>query len=309
MKIAIWKSYANFMKLTVLHPLQVLILICVPLICWTQPDLGKVVEGYNFQPRQGKSINYSVYFPPGYDSSERSYPVVYLLHGYTDNETAWVQFGEIDIKASKAIREGIIPPMLIVMPDARVTWYVDKHDGSDPYESNFINEFIPHIEQEFRIRKEKRYRGIAGLSMGGYGALLYSLKHPDLFCAAAPLSAAIYAEEDVVEYDQERWDRIEAVMYGSSLKGQERITDHWKANNPFYIVKAKSKEDLSKVRYYFDCGDSDFLYKGNALFHVLLMDKNIDHEFRMRDGGHSWGYWRTGIINALQFIGESFHQK
>ncbi len=270
---------------------------------------GKVLEGLSMKTSVGSDLNYSVYLPPNYDHSSRSYPVVYLLHGYTDKEDAWVQFGEIDIKADQAILAGEIPSMVIVMPDARVTWYVNDHEGKDPYEDIFIKEFIPHIESKYRIRSEKRYRGIAGLSMGGYGSLLYALKHPDLFCASAPLSAAIFTEEKVKSYEQERWNNVEGLMYGKGLEGQSRITDHWKANNPFYIVKQKSKEELEKVRYYFDCGDSDFLYEGNALFHILLMDMEVAHEFRMRDGGHSWGYWRSGIIDALKFIGESFHQK
>ena len=292
-----------------------LILLTVFSFQWTQVSFtqsmsGKVVEGLKMKSEiNGSELNYSVYLPPNYDHSQRSYPVVYLLHGYTDNETAWVQFGEIDIKADQAIMEGLIPPMIIIMPDARVTWYVNDFEGKDPYEDIFIKELIPHVEAKFRIRSEKRYRGIAGLSMGGYGSLLYALKHPDLFTATAPLSAAIYHEDQVIAYEQSRWDRVEGLMYGKNLAGKERITDHWKANNPFYIVDAASDESLKKVRYYFDCGDSDFLYKGNALFHILLMDRKIPHEFRMRDGGHTWGYWRSGIVDALAFIGESFHQK
>ena len=256
----------------------------------------------------GKAVNYSIYLPPDYDQSNRFYPVVYLLHGYTDNETAWVQFGQVHRAVDKAIAEEELPSMVIVMPDAGVTWYVNDHDGKVRYEDFFFHEFIPHIEKGFRIRAQKEFRGIAGLSMGGYGSLIYAMKHPDMFTAAAPLSAAIYPEEVVVEYEQDRWDRVEAVMYGKGLSGADRITDHWKANNPFYIAEQAGTENLKKVKYYFDCGDDDFLYKGNAAIHVLFRDMEVPHEFRIRDGAHNWEYWRTGITDALKFIGARFHR-
>ena len=97
-------------------------------------------------------------------------------------------------------------------------------------------------------------------------------------------------------------------MYGKGLKGKARLTAHWKANNPFHILENKPIEEIKSVRYYIDCGDDDFLYKGNSKMHTVLRDKEIPHEFRVRDGGHTWGYWRSGVLDALIFIGESFHR-
>jgi S-formylglutathione hydrolase FrmB len=256
----------------------------------------------------GEAINYSIFLPPGYESTNRRYPVVYVLHGYTDDETAWVQFGEIDRQANQSILAGEIPPMILIMPDAKVTWYVNDVEGKKKYEDFFIQEFIPHIDGSLRTLAEKSYRGITGLSMGGYGSLLYAMKHPNLFAASAPLSAAIYTEETVEKYDQERWDKTEGLMYGKGLEGKNRISAHWKNNNPFYLLEKINLEKLKKVRFYFDCGDDDFLYEGNSKIHLAFRDLGIPHEFRMRDGAHNWTYWRTGIIPALQFIGESFHR-
>ena len=253
-------------------------------------------------------VNYSIFLPPGYESTNRKYPVVYILHGYTDDETAWVQFGEIDRQANQAMFEGKIPPMILVMPDAKVTWYVNDVEGKRKYEDFFIQELIPHIDATFRTRPEKDFRGITGLSMGGFGSLLYAMKHPDLFVASAPLSAAIYTEETVAKYDQGRWDEVEGPMYGKGLEGKNRISDHWKNNNPFYLLEKIDLEKTKKVKFYFDCGDDDFLYEGNAKIHIAFRDLGIPHEFRMRDGEHNWTYWRTGIIPALQFIGENFHR-
>ncbi len=256
----------------------------------------------------GKEMAYSVYLPPDYNSSTKLYPIVYLLHGYTDDETAWTQFGQIDHLVNSAIRNGDIPAMIIAMPDAGVTWYINDHDHMYRYEDYFFQEFMPHIESKYRVRTGKQYRGIAGLSMGGYGTLLYALKHPEQFIAAAPLSAAIYTREEVIQHDMDRWNEKEALMYGKDLDGKDRLTDHWINNNPFEIIKAKKVDELKKVHYYFDCGDEDLLYKGNASMHILLRDLEIPHEFRIRDGAHNWSYWRSGIIDALDFIGQHFHR-
>ena len=266
---------------------------------------GEVMESTTL----GKSVNYSVYLPSDYNSSQRSYPVVYLLHGYTDDHTGWTQFGEIAYLLDDAIADRRITPMIVVMPDAGVSWYINNHDGSVRYEDFFIEEFIPVVERTYRIRADRRYRALAGLSMGGRGALLYALNHPELFSATAPLSAAIYTEAQVLKQAQQRWDAVEGVLYGTGLTGTERITDHWRQNNAFEIIAGKTKEQLSKVRYWIDCGDDDFLTEANARLHIALLEKEVPHEFRMRDGAHNWTYWRTGIVPALEFISAGFHQK
>jgi enterochelin esterase-like enzyme len=135
---------------------------------------------------------YAIYLPPDYETSQRSYPVLYLLHGAGDDQTGWVQFGEILTIADAAIKSGTATAMIIVMPDANTgkRGYVNDAKGEWRYEDFFFQEFIPFIEKEYRIKADKRYRAIAGLSMGGEGTFIYALHHPELFSAACPLSAA-----------------------------------------------------------------------------------------------------------------------
>jgi len=277
---------------------------------FAQSSKGKIIEGIKIKSEiLGEDIRYTVYLPYDYDTSNKYYPVVYLLHGYTDNDMGWVQFGEIDRLANDAIESGEITPMIIVMPDAGVSWYINNFDNSVRYEDFFIKEFIPQVERKYRVRTEKRYRGIAGLSMGGFGTLIYTLKHPDLFSACAPFSAAIYTKEFVKNISESRWQKVESVLYGPDLKGEERITDHWISYNPLEIIKNGDAEKFKSVRYYIDCGDGDFLSEGNSELHILMTEKEIPHEYRVRDGKHNWTYWRTGIIDGLKFIGQSFHQE
>jgi len=276
---------------------------------FAQP-MGKVLETKTINSKVlGKNVNYTVYLPADYATSERTYPVVYLLHGFTDDNTGWLQFGEVNRYADKAIAEGTIPPMIIIMPNGDSSFYINSYDGKENYEDFFVNEFMPAVEKEFRIKAEKKYRGVAGLSMGGYGTLIYALKHPDLFAACAPFSAAVWDDDAITAMPDNTYDIVIGKLFGKGLKGKSRLTKTWYDNAILKIVAGKTTDDLKKVRYWIDCGDDDFLIKGNCLLHIALTEKNVPHEFRVRDGAHNWTYWRTGITDALQFIGDSFHQK
>ncbi len=271
---------------------------------------GKLIEENSIRSALlNKDVKYAIYLPADYGVSERAYPVVYLLHGHHDDHASWIQFGEINHYADKAISEGIIPPMIIVMPEADSSWYINAYNGKANYENFFIKEFLPSIEKKYRIRSKKMYRGVAGLSMGGYGSLIYSMKYPELFSAAAALSPAVFADDEMVTMPDDVWEERFGHLLGPGLKGKERLNKSWYNNSILKMVETSPTEKLNKVRYWIDCGDDDFLTKGNCLLHIALTEKKVPHEFRVRNGDHGWPYWRSGITNALQFIGQSFHQE
>ncbi len=270
---------------------------------------GKIIEEEMvYSNILGKNVEFSVYLPSDYEFSRRNYPVVYLLHGLSDDNTSWVQFGEINRLMDKAIEKGIIPPMIIIMPNAFSSYYINAYDGKENYESFFIKEFIPAIEKKYRIKTQKAFRGIAGLSMGGYGSIIYGLKYPELFTACAPLSAAVWSDAQLVHMKDNEYEYEWGEILGKELKGTKRLSKTWNENSPLGIIKQKNQKDLKKIRYWIDCGDDDFLTTGNSLLHIALTEKGVPHEFRMRDGSHNWNYWRSGIIDALAFIGESFRR-
>jgi enterochelin esterase-like enzyme len=268
---------------------------------------GKILENREFQSAiLGKPVKYSVYLPEDYDTSQRNYPVVYLLHGLGQNSSSWLQEGEIKSYVDDAIERGTIPPMIIIMPDGERTYYINSYDGKVMYEDFFIKELIPGVEKAYRIRSEKKYRGIAGLSMGGYATFYYSLKYPDLFAASAPLSAAIRNDSAFMKQTNEVYAERFARVFGPVAPGGNRFTPFYRAHSIIDIVKNTQASELSKVRYWIDCGDDDPLVEGNCLVHMLLSEKKVPNEFRVRDGAHDYKYWRSGIIDALKFIGESF---
>ncbi|MEZ5106990.1 MAG: alpha/beta hydrolase family protein [Draconibacterium sp.] len=266
---------------------------------------GKVMESLEFESKiVNYTVKYSIYLPPDYYTSERSYPVVYLLHGYSDDETGWIQFGEANSIADKAINSGDATSCIIVMPDGKVAWYSNSYDGKDRWEDMFTDEFIPFIEKNYRIRSKKEFRAIAGLSMGGYGALTLSMRHPDLFSSCVAMSSGTFTDEEILNGDM--YDRYFGHIYGPKPKNE--VSESWKAYNPIHLAETVDKEKLKSIRFYIDCGDDDFLYKGNSTLHIKMRDLQIPHEYRVRNGSHSWSYWRTGLYDGLMFISEKFHR-
>ena len=231
------------------------------------------------------------------------------MHGYTDDETGWTQFGEVNTIANEALAKPDCTPIIIAMPDAAATWYINDFAGKTRYEDFFIQEFIPYIDSVYKTRSSKRYRAVAGLSMGGYGSLIYAFKHPDLFAACAPLSAAVFTDEEFTSFNNERWMGAKFdEVYGKYTEGKSRLNAHYYENSVLKLAASVPAAKLNTVRFYIDCGDKDFLIKGNMALHALLTDQKVNHEFRVRDGVHNWTYWRAALPEVLKFVSQSFHQ-
>jgi S-formylglutathione hydrolase FrmB len=285
--------------------------VFVVLLSYHALSQGIVKESLTIQSSiLGKEVQYNIYLPDGYDRTNRSYPVLYLLHGYGDDETGWTQFGEVEYIADKSFAAGEATPMIIAMPDGGVTWYLNSFDGKIKYEDFFVKEFIPFVDKTYRTRPTKQYRAIAGLSMGGYGSLLQATKHTDLFSSCSALSSGVFTDEEVTTGNENMWSNVLGNLYGKKeLTGKSRLTPHYEENSIISIVNKGNAETLGKVRYYIDCGDKDFLIKGNMALHAAMIDKKIAHEFRVREGVHSWTYWRTALPEVLKFASVSFHQQ
>lgn len=279
-----------------------LVILLLPLLLLAQT--GKVFDNLSMPSKILKGDRkYAVYLPPDYESSQRSYPVLYLLHGGGDDQTGWVQFGEVLHIADKSIVEGTATPMIIVMPDANTgkRGYFNDIKGAWRYEDFFFEELMPFVEKTYRIKKEKRYRAVAGLSMGGEGSFVYALHHPELFSSACPLSAGTgpLKLENTKEYLSRR-----EVPYNTEME----VETYYKRHSVLELINAVPDDQKKAIRWYIDCGDDDFLYEGNSLVHIALRKKEIPHEFRIGDGGHSWRYWRNALPKVLTFVSEAFHQ-
>ncbi len=254
----------------------------------------------------GVEKKYAIYLPEGYQTSGKSYPVLYLLHGAGGNQSAWIRNGKVKAIADKAVEEGKAVEMIIVMPDAGAPrqGYFNGIKGEWRYEDYFFGELIPHIEKTYRCLADRDHRAIAGLSMGGGGTLYYALHHPEMFAAACPLSPYAALDKELI------FSRFTEAGY---LKGvtREEFDAYYRRHNLTDIINnadAAALEGFRQVRWWVDCGDDDFLYMDSSSIHIIFRQKEIKHEYRVRDGAHTWDYWRTGLPMVLEFVSESFRK-
>jgi len=245
---------------------------------------------------------FSIYLPPDYETYHRSYPVLYLLHGGLDDQTGWVQFGEVTHIADQAIAGGKATPMIIVMPDGFTVHpgFFNYPSGNWNYEDFFFKELIPYIEQKYRAKTEKRFRAVAGLSMGGGGAFIYALHHPEMFSSSCPLSPDIGA---LTQDDARRM-----LLRNSPDVSDSAVKRFYERQSVIALVNNMPDSLKKVVRWYIAVGDKDGLSKGSALAHIAMQKRDIPHEFRVADGGHNWTFWRASLVSVLAFVSETFHQ-
>jgi len=264
---------------------------------------GRVIESICFQSViLDRNVKYSIYLPSDYDNSQMRYPVVYLLHGLGDNEISWLQWAQVNVTVDNAIASRQIPAMIIVMPDAQRTFYINDYRNEVRYEDMFIQELIPHIDKTYRTRTNKRYRAISGNSMGGYGSLTLAMRHPGLFSSCMAFSAGVHTDEAWMAMDS----RKDIPAFDWSLVGKARLNEHYKKYSPMVLAKTLPAKTLESVKWYLDCGDGDSLCEGNCALYMTFRKRKLPIEYRVRDGGHSWAYWRSGLLDGLKFAGRSF---
>jgi enterochelin esterase-like enzyme len=275
----------------------------LPFQLYNKDIQGAVYTGMSFYSKlAGEYLKYSVYLPPNYSQSGKHFPVLYLLHGIGGNENSWIKNYAVHRKADSLIVTSEIPPLIIVMPDGRRSYYINDYQHKFPYESIFIYEFIPFVDSVYKTIGNKQGRVIGGFSMGGYGALVHCMKHPDIFSGAVALSAAVRTDSMVYHEKPEKYHQYLNPVFGDSIQQYGSLTRHWIENNPLYIIRT-NPDTLKSIQWYLSCGLSDYLLPGNEALHDLFMRYKIPHEFNLQCGGHEWAYWEKAIIPALLFTG------
>jgi enterochelin esterase-like enzyme len=296
------KILFNMKKIYSLLPLSILLFFTT-----LQAQQGTVLSNQIIKSavlKQG--MKYNIYLPNGYQASQKRYPVLYLLHGHGGNEMDWVKAGKADSIANKLMEAKSIPEMIVVMPDGRNDYFLNTFDGKFRYEDYFIKELVPFMDSIYRTKPERASRALAGLSMGGYGASLYGLKHADMFSTVVGLSAAIRTDAAMVALEDSLYDSRFDGKLGLKLRGQAKVNEYYQKNSILKLMETMAGATLRNTRWYFDCGDDDFLTEGNCALHILMNKRKIPHEFRVRNGGHDWDYWRSALPETLKFVGIGF---
>ncbi len=255
-----------------------------------------------------RDARYCAILPPSYDeaaSKARRYPVLYFLHGLGDNEQSLVNFGGWNIleNLQDARRVG---EYVVVTPDAGRSFYINSRDGRNRYEDFFIREFIPAIERRYRIAVGRAHRGIAGISMGGYGALRLAFQYPSLFASVSAHSAALMQNLPRMAPNSPRIQSRLALM--GSVFGSPLDPEFYESVSPFTLARRQPLAALKRLRIYFDCGSEDDFgfHAGARALHELLDSRGIAHEFHLYPGGHSPLYFAEHLPATFTFHSRAF---
>ncbi len=243
--------------------------------------MASAILQMNNQNALQKMMNLSVIWP---ENQVGPFPVLYLLHGLSDNHSAWMRLSHIE----KYVRD---LPLIVVMPDGGRGFYCDAKDASkSQYETYIARDVINFVDNAFNTVPDRRGRVVAGLSMGGYGAMKFALKYPTMFCAAVSHSGALGFGHNL--RDDENLNLEFAQILGSKPRGG--------ADDLYALAEKIDREQLPALRI--DCGVDDFLIEDNRAFCKYLQEQKIAHEYQENPGAHTWEYWDLHIQDSLQFF-------
>lgn len=256
-----------------------------------------------------RPVRYCALLPASYDTEpKREYPVLYYLHGLGDNEQTLVNFGGWSMLEDLQAK-GRIGEYIVVTPAGSTTFYINSKDRKLRYEDFFLREFIPAVEKKFRIRANKAGRAIGGVSMGGYGALRFAFKHPQMFSSVAVHSAALMTKlpENLVGARGVGGMRMNVL--GSAF-GEPVDQKFFEQNNVFTFAR-QSAARLRGLKIYFDCGTSDHFgfHEGAQALHELLDKLKVPHEFHLYPGGHEWRYFAEHLDESFEFQSKALNAK
>ncbi len=220
------------------------------------------------------------------DDNPGPFPVLYLLHGLSDDHTAWARRSNIERYVG-----GL--PLIVVMPNGERSFYTDaKEQARAAFETYIVQDLVGFVDRTFRTVPTREGRVLAGLSMGGYGAIKFALKYPDKFCAAVSHSGAVdFARGDFTRTDE--WGREWRPVMGSHPAGGP--------DDIFALAETVDRSILPALRI--DCGTEDFLLEHNRALHAHLTALGLPHEYEEHPGDHNWDYWDKHIQDTLKFFG------
>lgn len=269
---------------------------------------GTVLEQVAESRALGRPLPYAVYLPEEALEGGQRLPVLYLLHGYGGDRRQWVASGQIEQMLDAAIGQGLLPPVIAVMPSAENSWYVDSgaFGGPGDYETAIVRDLVSEIDRRYATRRDRGGRAIAGLSMGGFGALRIAFRHPERFGAVAALSPAIWKpgahswthgpaalEPEVAAAKFERTtakEGFDAAVMAEQVPFAELPETDWRGQPPRIMLTV---------------GDDDYFehYDGTLEMFLDLRAAGMKPELRVTDGGHDWDHWRPQAAEVLKFFG------
>ena len=285
----------------------------------------------------GTRKRFLVYLPPSYAAEPvRRFPVTYYLHGLYGAEDDWVRQGRIVPTLDSLVARGL-PEMIVVMPDGDDGWYTtwntlgsyaacraaphDEPAGSycvpwPHYDDYIARDLVAYVDSSYRTLAARAHRGIAGLSMGGYGAVSLALAYPDVFAAAAshsgtlsprhrPTADSTTPPDRAYAADEVELARIWGGMWSRIRPAFGRDSTGWTARDPVrYLRRALAHSRGTLPALYLDAGRADPLAHQTRDFERTLRALGVPHTYAEPPGGHDWDYWRRQVVESLRWLGE-----
>jgi putative tributyrin esterase len=302
--------------------------ISLVLILWAASAAAqsRILKTVDFNsPAVGRTMKYNILLPTDYDTSTKRYPVLYLLHGLTQNYTVW------GLQNGTPFYAGLYDDLIVVMPDGGNSWYVNwavsEGGQKNAWEDHIVRDVIGHVDWNYRTIARREGRAIAGLSMGGYGALTLGLRHPDLFISIGSTSGALEHGRQAANRlrgsapppnpttsrtaEQEAARRQANPVIGipgfssqverTPLGREFAKAEDADAYDPFKLILQVPHDKLPHI--YLDCGTEDRLIAGARELAAILIEKNIPFDYMQLPGAHNSAYWiqSIGHIMAVQY--------
>ncbi len=271
----------------------------------TSQNSGRVEYKTFHSASLGRDVNYAISLPPSYDKAvNRRYPLVIFLHGLFNSERDWEGRG-VEAKLEELRAAGRVGEFIVAIPYGANSFYLNAKDGTR-YEDAIVKDFVPFIDQTYRTLGTARARMIAGISMGGYGALVIAFKHPELFTAVAAHSAALF--DELPKPPSSPTDRRGKYRYEMAAKifGDPPDSSFFQENNPLYLAKVNAP-GIKNLKIYFDVGTEDRygFDAGNKQLDAALTAAGVKHEFKLAPGDHGWSFLLSRSEQAFAFIWSS----
>lgn len=239
-----------------------------------------------YSPILGQSTWYEVILPPGYDRTNRRYPVLYMLHGAMGGASEWAEIG-IHRAADELWSEGQLEPFIIVLPEGgMMNYWLNHANGGPRYGDYLVEDVVDEIDTHYRTLSDPRFRAIGGLSMGGDGALRVALTRPDVFTIAGAHSPTTRL----------RYEDRPGAFYGDF--------GYWQQNNPLWLIRNNGTAD--RLQIWVDIGEDDPWVSSARELHQALLDQDVDHAYAELPGTHEAEYWEANQSDYLRFYSQAF---
>jgi enterochelin esterase-like enzyme len=253
-----------------------------------------------------RAVRYCVLLPPAYESdASKKYPALYFLHGLGENEQTLLRSGGWGL-IEDLRQQHKIGDFILVAPEGRGTFFINSADGHDRYSDFLLTEFLPLIDAKYRLARNRKARGVTGLSMGGYGALRAAFAHPELFGSVSAQSPALITETPrQMDADLRNAGPLARLLGG--VFGDPINVPHWQVNNPFDLAR-QNRVQIKGEAIYINCGAEDEygFAEGASKLHRELLNEGIRHEFHLYPGGHNAEYFLAHLGETMEFHWQAF---